>query len=266
MLKLKNLVVFFAFVLTMFGFSINFNEVRVDQELSYTTEQIVAVVDNTSSTSTFNINFEDNQEVDIALATSTFMVDFETSNVVVENEKAIAKAEVVERAHAPPTFEIGFTFKKAEARDRIFRDIDRASRRVADRTRDRIVRDTEHNIQRRINDHIRDQAELLDPSSRTYQEFKCKNLINSLPYGVTRVLVQGSIDSAHAPGCVFLERQHMRLLERIIRDYSNVVIANDCYKMARNGRRGEWIGYDIQKVYDANEIIVTDEEPVRRRR
>ena len=145
----------------------------------------------------------------------------------------------------------------AEARDRIFSDFDRASRRVANRTRDRIVRETERNIQRRIDDHIRDQAELLDPNSRTYQEYKCKNLLNSLPYGVTRVLVQGSIDTVNAPGCVFLERRTIRLLERMISEYSNVVIENDCYKKGRNNRRGEWIGFDILKAVDANEIIVT---------
>lgn len=143
-----------------------------------------------------------------------------------------------------------------EARDRFFSDLERAADRTVDRTRHRIIRDTQRNIERRVNDHIRDQAELLDPESRTYQEFKIKNIINSLPYGKTRILVQGSID-AYAPDCVFIERKQIRLFERMIAEYSNIVIENDCFKKGRNGRRGQWVGFDVLKTDNANDIIVT---------
>lgn len=248
---LRKLVVTLVFMLALVG--VNFNIVNdVHQsDISYN-HQVVEVADTSSIDLADEIQ---DQEVVVEVAT-TLNISFEESNIQVVSQKAHTSREIVAKAHAPPTIAISLG-STAEARDRFFRDLSREADRTVDRVRDRIINDTQRNIERRIDDHIRDQSELLDPNSRTYQEYKCKNIINSLPYGYTRILVQGSVDAYNAPGCVFIERHTVRLFERMLAKYSNIVIVNDCYKMGRNGRYGDWIGFDIRKVENVNDIIVT---------
>ena len=247
---LRRLIVALFFVFTLVV-NISFvNEIQSQNDSICSQNQIVEV----TNVSSYN-DFEDEQQQEVIVEVAyTFDTNFETSAIQITMDKADTEKLIAERAHAPPV-KISFG-SIVEARDRFFSDLERAADRTVDRTRHRIIRDTQRNIERRVNDHIRDQAELLDPESRTYQEFKLKKIINSLPYGKTRILVQGSID-AYAPDCVFIERKAIRLFERMIAEYSNIVIENDCYKKGRNGRRGQWVGFDVLKTDNANDIIVT---------
>lgn len=110
-------------------------------------------------------------------------------------------------------------------------------------------------VYNQVYDFMYRSSRLMDKNSWEYQEHVTKTILNTMPFGKIRFLMQSTMGTQRTPGVIYLEPNILYAMENAIGNYSNVAITNPCFK----GKNGPWIGFDVVKSEDPNDLVVTEQ-------